>query len=300
MRYSDLEAACALTRVIGESRWDAVALAHAVLTLDGGATPDVAARVARDRGVQTLKLSQELLARYRAHGFLELLTPRRRLGSAENPVTKLFPATVTEERFLELAEHLCGRRTGLSCEDDRETRHALVDFTIRNGEAALPINVKTASTAFEKAKDLVGLDPADCIPIPVYKASAALETLPNLLYAVSVDFTLIAELDRLLPSLFTADERIVWDLLNRYEGARLRTAEDAFVFATVRKHWERIRDTVRRNPFHVISARKAIRVLQTKPKRTPGIGLRAWGTGANAEVNVHVFPSSRTPRLGEM
>jgi hypothetical protein len=24
------------------------------------------------------------------------------------------------------------------------------------------------------------------------------------------------------------------------------------------------------------------------PQRTPGIGLRAWGTGANAEVNVHI------------
>lgn len=40
--------------------------------------------------------------------------------------------------------------------------------------------------------------------------------------------------------------------------------------------------------FHVISARRAVRILQTQPQRTPGIGLKAWGTGANAEVNVHV------------
>jgi len=288
LSYSDEDAARALTAVIGDSRWEAVALAHGFLALLSGETEEEAARVARERGVPSLKESRQLLRRCREEGFLTLLKRRRKVGSAENPVTKLFPAAVTEERFLELAECLCERRFSLACEDERETGHSLVDFTIRNGADSLPINVKTASTPFEKARDLVGLEPDDCIPIPVYKASAALETFPSLLYVVSVDFTLVSTLDRLLPELFSADERIVWDLLNKYEGARLRTAEDAFVFAMVRRHWDRIRETVRDNPFHAVSARKSIRVLQTKPKRTPGIGLRAWGTGANAEVNVHL------------
>lgn len=46
--------------------------------------------------------------------------------------------------------------------------------------------------------------------------------------------------------------------------------------------------------FRVVSARKAIRVLQTIPRRTPGIGLRAWGTGASAEVNVHLSIKDET------
>ena len=37
-----------------------------------------------------------------------------------------------------------------------------------------------------------------------------------------------------------------------------------------------------------MSARKSVRILQTKPQRTPGIGLKAWGTGASGEINVHV------------
>lgn len=286
--YSDHDAAKALISVIGDSRWEVVALAHAFLALAAGSSEDQAARVARERGVPSLKESRLLLSRARGEGFLALLKPRKKVGSAENPVTKLFPAAVTEERFLELAGDLCERRPLLSCQDERETGHSLVDFTISSDTESLPINVKTASTAFEKARDLVGLEPDDCIPIPVYKASGALETLPSLLYVVSVDFTLVPTLDRLLPLLFSADERIVWDLLNKHEGARLRTAEDAFVFAMVRRHWDRIHETVRNNPFHAVSARKSIRVLQTKPKRTPGIGLRAWGTGANAEVNVHL------------
>ena len=51
---------------------------------------------------------------------------------------------------------------------------------------------------------------------------------------------------------------------------------------------------MRDNPFRIISARKSIRILQKKPKRTPGIGLRAWGTGASAEVNVHIKVSEET------
>ena len=34
--------------------------------------------------------------------------------------------------------------------------------------------------------------------------------------------------------------------------------------------------------------------MQAQPKRTPGIGLRAWGTGASAEVNVHICVSQET------
>jgi hypothetical protein len=46
--------------------------------------------------------------------------------------------------------------------------------------------------------------------------------------------------------------------------------------------------------FRIISARKAIRILQKHPKRTPGLGLRAWGTGASAENNVHVSVADET------
>ena len=109
-----------------------------------------------------------------------------------------------------------------------------------------------------------------------------------LIYAISVDYPLVSNLSVLLPTLLTADELIVWELLNDYTGTQVRKAEDQFIFATVTKHWQHIEAVTSGNPFHVISARKAIRILQTKPERTPGIGLRAWGTGASAEVNVHI------------
>ena len=284
----DVAAAEALTAVIGDSRWDAVALAHGYLALLAGMGDEQAARAIYSRGPQTLKRSRELVEELKAEGFLKLLPARQRRGSAENPITKLFPATITEERFLELLEELCDARPSLTYSDDRESGHSFRDFTLYEHELELPINIKNAGTRFERAKELVGLDPNDCIPIPAYKAHGALEVAPNLLYLVSVDYDLIGSLDDLLPTLLTPEELLAWRLLNDHEGPRLRNGEDLFVFATVRKYWKELKSVARDTPFNVISARRAIRTLHAKPQRTPGIGLRAWGTSARGEVNVHV------------
>jgi hypothetical protein len=288
LTYTDHEAATSLVDVIGECRWDVVSLAHGYLAMQSGASDEEAARVVFKRGPQSLKRSRELIRLSRDAGFLSLLTQRSRTGSAENPITKLFPATMTEERFLAEIEELREHRAGLEYEDDRKSGHTLTDFTLIEGELRLPINVKNAGTRFLNARQLVGLAPEDCIPIPAYKAHSAVSVAPSLIYVVSPDYDLVRNLNAMLPSLMDSKQTIVWDLLTRYEGSHLRSAEDAFVFGIVRLHFDALKTCSGNGPFHVISARKAIRTLQTKPERTPGIGLRAWGTGASAEVNVHV------------
>jgi len=107
-----------------------------------------------------------------------------------------------------------------------------------------------------------------------YKAHAAIERFPNLLYCVSVDYELIEVLANELPKSLTDDERVVWELISKYQGTLTRDAEDGFVFEIVRKYWDRLKPIIRENPFHIISARKSVRILQTKPERTPGIGMR--------------------------
>lgn len=170
-------------------------------------------------------------------------------------VRRIFEEAITEQRFLDLIDDLSEKRQGLYYTDERETLHSVVDFTIREGGLKLPANLNSA---------------------------------PDLLYVVSVDYLLLGLLDHLLPSLFDGKECIVWDLLNKNGGSLIMDAEDRFVFSIVRKYWPEIKKAVAHNPFHVISARKAIAILHNMPQRTPGIGLRAWGTGANAEVNVHI------------
>ena len=111
---------------------------------------------------------------------------------------------------------------------------------------------------------------------------------------VSADYTLIGTVANLLGSILSESETLAWATINAFEGARLRRAEDMFVSKIVKQHWDRFSAVVQKTSFHAISARKAIRILQTMPKRTPGLGLRAWGTGAAAEVNVHISISGDT------
>lgn len=281
-------AALALTQVIGESKWEAVALAHTFLLLESGGSADDAARMLYNRGPQTLTKSRESVAAITASGFLSLISLREKTGSAENAITKLFPATITELRFLEFADELHAARPTITYRDERETGHKYTDLTLTEGDAELPINIKVASTRFENAMDLVGLDPNDCVPIPAYKAYGALERFPSIVYVVAVDYHLIGKLAAGLLPLLSEDEKIVWDLLGRHGGSQLKNAEDAFVFTTVRKYWSVLRTFAADVPFYVISARKAVRILQRNPRRTPGIGMRAWGTGARGEVNVHL------------
>jgi hypothetical protein len=284
----DQDIARALVDTLGDIDWEVVALAHGYLTALGGATEEASARVAYERGYGTLRKSRDQIRVALGKGLRIALPIRERTGSAENPVTKLFPAAVTERRFLDLIEQLRARRPTLDYTDDRDAGHTLSDFTLLEGNLVLPINIKNAGTRFEQAASLVQLDPNDCVPIPAYKAHLAVERLPSLLYAVAVDYTLIGTITELLPKLLEPAEVITWEILNSCAGARVRKAEDAFVGRVVRRHWDRIQKAVRPELFHVVSARKAIRILQTIPHRTPGIGLRAWGTSARGEVNVHL------------
>jgi len=291
--FNDEQAARALVEVVGTTPWEAVAIAKGYIALLDKRTDEESARIIYEQGQHTLKKSREIVAELKSKKFLACLRPREKTGSAENPITKLFPAAITERRFMELLGQLCDTRPGLDYDDDREIRHSLTDFTLSEGSASLPINIKNAGTRFLNAKSLVGLDPDDCIPIPAYKAHGAVEKLPSLLYIISVDYLLAEKLSH-LASVFQGNEIITWELLNKCHGGQLKKAKDLFVSKMTQKYWEQFAQMAAANPFHVISARRAIRILQQKPERTPGIGLKAWGTGASAEVNVHISIKAET------
>jgi len=283
-----------LVSVLSDSRWIGARLAHAQMALAQGTDAETVARTLYESGSLTLRRSREITARLPTANLADFLEPRQKIGSAENPVTKLFPAAVTERQFLDEVERLTEERADVSYRDDRFGSHSLVDFTLLTGDLELPINVKNAGTRFENAASLVGLDPNDCIPIPAYKAYDAIEKVPNLLYVISVDYALLGKIESRLIARLSEDEAHVWRVLNQYAGPLIRDAEDRFIYCTVNRHWEDFSQHVSLPVFRVISARKSIRILQTQPKRTPGIGLRAWGTGASAEVNLHVSITGET------
>ncbi|MHB8793178.1 MAG: hypothetical protein ACYC6O_07550 [Thermoleophilia bacterium] len=285
----------AIVKVVPESRWIGFSLARAFLKKVGGETDDEAiARELYEANAFTLTKAREIVPKLPEQGFIAFLPERKRRGSAENPITKLFPAAITEQRFILDLDNLRRLRPSLDYEDDRHAGHTLIDFTLTENGLRLPINVKNAGTRFENALQLVGINPDDCVPIPVYKAYDAIEKEPNLLYAIAVDYSLINAINEHLIPLFDKNEEITWKILNEHTGTRIRDAEDMFIYGMTLKHWDGIQDYITDSAFRIISARKSIRVLQKMPKRTPGIGLRAWGTGASAEVNVHICVSEET------
>ena len=176
---------------------EAVALAHGLQAVNQGiCTPTTVDQIIRQHcihakrkskwtRVQSLTLANSLLT----GSLVGLLKSRKAIGSSVNPITKMFPSAVTERRFKELLDDLCRRRPGLSYTDNRPAR-TLTDFTIHDGGIDLPVNVKNAGTRFDEAQKFVGLSPDDCLPIAVYKAYQASTAMPNLIYAVSVDYRL--------------------------------------------------------------------------------------------------------------
>jgi hypothetical protein len=113
--YTDEEAATALVQVVGGTTWEAVTLARGYLATRQGTSIDDAAREMYVRGPQTLRRSRELLGRAATDGILPLLTRRERTGSAENPVTKLFPASVPVRElgvYKVLSKEILSSRTG--------------------------------------------------------------------------------------------------------------------------------------------------------------------------------------------
>ena len=286
--------------ILGDSRWVGAQIAKAQVALRSGADKEAIARRLYEGSPLTLKRSKEIVEDLRDAEYESYLEPRKNTGSAANPITKMFPAAVTERQFLDQLDCLREARAGVDYRDERFTGHTLVDFTILEGELELPINVKNAGTRFENSASLVGIDPDDCIPIPAYKAYDAIEKEPNLLYAICIDYALISKIERGLLTRFSKEEALVWKILSKYSGPLIRDAEDKFVYSMVNRHWEEFSGHVAIPVFRIISARKAIRILQKEPKRTPGIGLRAWGTGASAEVNVHIAVSEETKEWDEV
>jgi len=296
----EIKTAEALVSVLQETRWVGVQLAKAYLALSNGENNETIIRKLFESDTMSLSKAKEVVSAMKSAGFLQFIQKRQKLGSAENPITKLFPAAITERRFLTEIDTLHEKRPTVTYDDDRFSGHTLVDFTLKEDEYSLPVNVKNAGTQFMNAQQLVGLAPTDCIPIPVYKAYDAIEKEPNLLYAISVDYSLLETLNKFLLPLFDEQEKITWGVLNSYTGKHIRDAEDKFVYGMTLKHWEQVSPRINNSQFRIISARKSIRIMQQQPRRTPGIGLRAWGTGASAEVNVHISISDETKSWDEI
>ena len=105
-----------ITKVLPDSRWIGACLGRAQVSLSRGHDAEEVARELYEGSSLTLTRSREIVARLQTSDFTDLLEPRKKTGSAENPVTKLFPAAVTERQFLDEMDRLRGIRPPLITE----------------------------------------------------------------------------------------------------------------------------------------------------------------------------------------
>lgn len=168
------------------------------------------------------------------------------------------------------------------------------DFGVQESGLELPINVKAATTLFRNAA-MFGLEPLDCIPISSYKALNALNKVPDLVYVDLVDFTLREKVDGVMEG-FDGPLGILWDLFSWYGGRGAKAAQDCYVDRVFEQHGA-VLDALAPGvtSFRAISAHRVMAILRANPRRCPGLGVKAAGTGAfNAEVNVHVSVANET------
>ncbi len=169
------------------------------------------------------------------------------------------------------------------------------DFGVKSGGVELPINVKVASTLFREARRVVDLDPEDCIPLGAYKAIGASERVRELVYVFLVDFGLRARVDAFMENL-DEDLSIGWDLLSWFGGHGMKRAQDEYIKALFDRHDGELRALAPgANSFRVISAQRALAIMRRFPRRVPGLGVKAAGTGViRGEVNIHVSVADET------
>jgi len=169
------------------------------------------------------------------------------------------------------------------------------DYAVERDGQELPINVKTASTMFRNAKQVVGLEPEDCIPISAYKAIGASERVPDLVYVDLVDFTLREKVDQFMNAR-TGSEGLLWRVLSWYGGAGARRAQDQYVAGLFERYGKQlIGFAPEASKWRVISAQRVLAIMRETPRRCPGLGVPAAGRGVfNAEVNIHVSVEHET------
>lgn len=175
------------------------------------------------------------------------------------------------------------------------------DFGVQKDGRELPINVKVASTMFREARRVVDLDPEDCIPLGAYKAIGASERVPALIYVYLVDFTLRERVDAFMEGL-DDDLTIGWDLLSWFKGSGIKRAQDTYINTLFNRHGSDLRALAPDGTsFRAISAQRALAIMRKHPRRVPGLGVKAAGTGViRGEVNIHVSVEHETKPWAEV
>ena len=221
-----------------------------------------------------------------------------RLAKARSMLGQLLLGVLAERAFEKIYKTRMGT-SDLALEDFRDSRNE-TDYRVLNGQSrpVFRINIKFHGTAFRKAAELVGLDPADCFALATYKIYQGLqkqekEVLPYLFAVVGVAGLTGARVGEAVPqdmvrlnALVLAstmsgkrdlEDRIVRHLLDVPQAEQVQVSVDEF------------RRQIEQADWRVISARRADLLLREKlVERVFAVRVRAFARNyRNTELDMH-------------
>ncbi len=229
---------------------------------------------------------------------LDKLEPKihQRAAKGEAMIGQLILGTLAERAFEAIYRSKLGD-SEFSLQDYREDRND-TDYRVCNGggRPLFRINSKFHGSHFRQAREMVGLEPADCFALATYKIWSATqkeqdEHLPYLFLIISAPISTPTVVAHVPPAFRTlakymhasavaAGKR---DLEERMVEVLI---EDTGAFGALVKNWQ---DEIASAQWRVLSARRAVKLLREKMfERVFALKTRNFNQAyRNAEIDMH-------------
>ncbi len=222
---------------------------------------------------------------------------------------RLLLGVLAERAFESIYKSTLGT-TELALEDARGARDD-TDYRVLNGKGrpVFRINIKFHGTLFQKAEELVGLDPEDCFALATYKIKQGLdkqdkEFLPYVFIVVSCPVSAL-DVGAAIPTEFV-DLACAVSASRRVSGKRRLEEKivDHLAAGRARTFMRMLNELTAKlsvAPWRIISARRADNLLrQLLFERVYAVRVRAFNRNyRNAEVDMHLsLAKDMTPLAG--
>jgi hypothetical protein len=179
--------------------------------------------------------------------------------------------------------------------DQREHRND-TDYRLLNGQdrSLYRINIKFHGSLFRNARDIVGLEPADCFPLATYKIKSALdkqdqEHLPYLFVVVTGSEISAESIGKLIPTAFVQAAHLGKQIIRIGKRALEERVVQRFINDEV-DAFGKIIKAIESARWYVFSARRAQDLMKEKLfDRVFALRTRSFNRAyRNAEIDMHL------------
>jgi hypothetical protein len=179
--------------------------------------------------------------------------------------------------------------------DQREHRND-TDYRLINGRGRplYRLNIKFHGSLFRNAKEIVGLEPADCFPLATYKIKSALdkqdhEHLPYLFVIVTGSDISAESIGETLPAVFVQAAHYGKQIITTGKRALEERIVQRFI-TTEKDRFAKIIKAIESARWYVLSARRAQELMKEKLfERVFALKTRSFNRAyRNAEIDMHL------------